>query len=63
MHPGWYCFMCALGAGFFIGIGLCAAILAFARNTTFWPAFMETAAGFLLFWVGGNQAEKLYERD
>lgn len=67
MHPGWYCFLCALGSGFFMGIALCtAAVHAFDTHSLgvgLKAAALPLLFSTILFFLGGTKAEKLHERD
>ena len=62
MHPGWYCFICALGSGFFTGIGLVKTMISVFREQDLVGTSMIWIIAIILFVLGGKQAEKLYDR-
>jgi hypothetical protein len=62
MHPGWACFMCALGSGLFGGFGMLAVVKwAMLQMHVSYPITF-VGISFFLFIIGGKKAERLWER-
>jgi len=62
MHPGWACFLCALGSGVFGGYAMLAIVQwGLLRMSIGYPIFL-TFISLALFIIGGRKAETLTDR-
>ena len=62
MHPGWECFLCALGAGFFMAMSMLATVQFALHRIPFGYVAACTVMWMALFIIGGRKAERLMER-
>lgn len=63
MHPGWACFMAALGSGFFMAFAMAGLVVSATRGDPDYLGFtILISISVTLFIIGGRKAERLHER-